>query len=75
MDRQGTQEKIKAGKIHDETLDGAFHVLNFNFMLIPPISGVGLKVYNKAFRTQLSQLLDRPSSHICQCCRQSPAWT
>ena len=25
------QEKIEAGKIHDETLEGAFHVLNFNF--------------------------------------------
>ena len=28
-----------------------------------------------AFRTRLSRLPGKPSSHICQCCRQSPAWT
>jgi sulfide:quinone oxidoreductase len=42
-------KKIEAGKIHYETLDGAFHELDFDFsMLIPPFSGVGLKAYNKA---------------------------
>ena len=42
-------KKIEAGKIHYETLDGAFHELDVDFsMLIPPFSGVGLKAYYKA---------------------------
>ncbi len=42
-------KKVEAGKIHYETLDGAFHELPFDFsMLIPPFSGVGLKAFDKA---------------------------
>lgn len=41
--------KVEAGKIHYEMLDGSFHELAFDFsMLIPPFAGVGLKAYNKA---------------------------
>jgi sulfide:quinone oxidoreductase len=41
-------KKVEAGKIHYETLDGAFHELEFDFsMLIPPFAGVGLKAYDK----------------------------
>lgn len=41
--------RVEAGKIHYETLDGSFHVQEFDFsMLIPPFSGVGLKAFDKA---------------------------
>ena len=50
-------KKIEAGKIHYETLDGAFHELDFDFsMLIPPFSGVGLKAYNKAYEDITTQI-------------------
>lgn len=40
--------RVEAGKIHYETLDGSFHVQEFDFsMLIPPFSGVGLKAFDK----------------------------
>jgi sulfide:quinone oxidoreductase len=41
--------KVEAGKIHYETLDGVQHELAFDFsMLIPPFAGVGLKAFDKA---------------------------
>jgi len=41
--------RVEAGKIHYETLDGSFHVQEFDFsMLIPPFSGVGLKAFDKS---------------------------
>lgn len=41
--------KVEAGKIHYETLDGSRNELAFDFaMLIPPFSGVGLKAFDKA---------------------------
>lgn len=41
-------KKVEAGLIHYETLDGAFHELNFDFsMLIPPFAGVGLKSFDQ----------------------------
>lgn len=41
--------KVEAGKIHYETLDGSLHELAFDFsMLIPPFTGVGLKAFNRA---------------------------
>jgi len=41
--------KIEPGKLHYETLDGAFHELDYDFaMLIPPFAGVGLKAFDKA---------------------------
>lgn len=41
-------KKVEANKLHYETLDGAFHELDFDFsMLIPPFSGVGLKAYDQ----------------------------
>jgi sulfide:quinone oxidoreductase len=41
--------KIEPNKIHYETLDGAFHELDFDFaMLIPPFAGVGLKAFDQA---------------------------
>ncbi|MGA8864542.1 MAG: FAD-dependent oxidoreductase [Gallionella sp.] len=49
--------KVEAGKIHYETLDGAFHEQEFDFsMLIPPFAGVGLKAYNKAGEDISAQL-------------------
>ncbi|OIO73074.1 MAG: sulfide:quinone reductase [Zetaproteobacteria bacterium CG1_02_53_45] len=42
-------KKVEAGKIHYETMDGAFHEQEFDFsMLIPPFAGVGLKAFDKA---------------------------
>jgi len=39
-------EKVEAGLIHYETLDGTKHTLAFDFaMLIPPFGGAGLKAY------------------------------
>ncbi|MBK5914035.1 NAD(P)/FAD-dependent oxidoreductase [Rhodocyclus purpureus] len=41
--------KVEAGQIHYETLDGNFHVQEFDFaMLIPPFCGVGLKAFDRA---------------------------
>ena len=41
--------KIEPGKLHYETLDGAYHELDYDFaMLIPPFAGVGLKAFDKA---------------------------
>ncbi len=41
--------KVEAGKIHYEKLDGSKNELDFDFaMLIPPFSGVGLKAFDKA---------------------------
>ncbi|AUB85576.1 NAD(P)/FAD-dependent oxidoreductase [Candidatus Thiodictyon syntrophicum] len=41
--------KVEPGKLHYETLDGAYHELDFDFaMLIPPFAGVGLKAFDKA---------------------------
>jgi sulfide:quinone oxidoreductase len=41
--------KVEAGKIHYETMDGTFHEQEFDFsMLIPPFAGVGLKAFDKA---------------------------
>ena len=41
--------KVEAGKIHYEKLDGTQNELDFDFaMLIPPFSGVGLKAFDKA---------------------------
>jgi sulfide:quinone oxidoreductase len=49
--------KVEAGKIHYEMLDGTLHELEFDFsMLIPPFAGVGLKAYNKAGEDITSQL-------------------
>lgn len=50
-------KKVEAGKIHYETLDGAFHELEFDFsMLIPPFAGVGLKAFDKAGADITSQV-------------------
>ena len=41
--------KVEAGKVHYELLDGSMGEEDFDFsMLIPPFAGVGLKAYNKA---------------------------
>jgi len=41
--------KVEAGKIHYEIMDGTQHEQEFDFsMLIPPFAGVGLKAYDKA---------------------------
>ncbi len=41
--------KVEAGKVTYETLDGEIDEQEFDFaMLIPPFAGVGLKAYNKA---------------------------
>ena len=49
--------KVEAGKIHYETLDGSFHVQEFDFaMLIPPFCGVGLRAFNQAGDDITSQL-------------------
>lgn len=41
--------KVEAGKVHYELLDGTMGEESFDFaMLIPPFAGVGLKAYNKA---------------------------
>ena len=49
--------KVEAGKIHYETLDGAFHELEFDFsMLIPPFAGVGLKAFDKTGADITSQM-------------------
>ncbi len=41
--------KVEAGKIHYEKLDGSKNELDFDFaMLIPPFAGVGLKAFDKA---------------------------
>jgi sulfide:quinone oxidoreductase len=51
--------KIEAGKIHYECLDGSFHVQEFDFsMLIPPLSGVGLKAFDKTGGDITSQLFN-----------------
>lgn len=40
--------KVEAGKVHYELLDGSMGEESFDFsMLIPPFAGVGLKAYNK----------------------------
>lgn len=50
-------KQIEAGKIHYELLDGSEHTLDFDFsMLIPPLSGVGLKAYNAVGEDISSQL-------------------
>jgi sulfide:quinone oxidoreductase len=42
-------EKVEAGVVHYETLDGQHHDLAFDFaMLLPPFGGTGLKAYDKA---------------------------
>ena len=49
--------KVEAGKIHYETMDGSFHEQEFDFsMLIPPFAGVGLKAYNKPEEDISSQI-------------------
>ncbi len=41
--------KVEAGTLHYESLDGSQHELGFDFaMLIPPFSGVGLKAFDRA---------------------------
>lgn len=41
--------KVEAGLIHYETLDGEYHDQPFDFaMLIPPFAGVGLKAFDSA---------------------------
>ena len=41
--------KVEAGKIHYEAMDGNQHEVDFDFsMLIPPFAGVGLKAFDKA---------------------------
>ena len=41
--------KVEAGKVHYELLDGTMGEEEFDFsMLIPPFAGVGMKAYNKA---------------------------
>jgi sulfide:quinone oxidoreductase len=50
-------KKVEANKIHYETLDGAFHEIEFDFsMLIPPFSGVGLKAFNQTNEDITSQI-------------------
>lgn len=42
-------ERVEAGEVFFETLDGMRHSLRFDFaMLLPPFSGVGLSAYNRA---------------------------
>jgi len=56
--------KIEAGKIHYETLDGAFHELAFDFsMLIPPFSGVGLKAFDRS-ANDITQQIFAPSGFM-----------
>jgi sulfide:quinone oxidoreductase len=49
--------KIEPNTIHYETLDGAFHTLDFDFaMLIPELSGSGMKAYNESGELMTDQL-------------------
>lgn len=50
-------ERIEAGVIHYETLDGEHHSLSFDFaMLLPPFGGVPLKAYDKQGNDITSEL-------------------
>jgi sulfide:quinone oxidoreductase len=49
--------KVEAGKIHYEIMDGSFHEQEFDFsMLIPPFAGVGLKAFDKTGEDITSQV-------------------
>ena len=57
-------EKVEAGVIYYETLDGQHHTLNFDFsMLIPPFGGAGLKAYDRA-GADITEKLFAPSGFM-----------
>jgi sulfide:quinone oxidoreductase len=50
-------EKVEAGAIHYELVDGTKSILNFDFaMLLPPFRGVDLQAFNKAGEDISSQI-------------------
>lgn len=57
-------ERIEAGLVHYETLDGQHHSLGFDFaMLLPPFGGVPLAAYDRA-GTDITATLFAPSGFM-----------